>query len=242
MKKIIKKIFDQFGIEISRRSEPVLDGPDLAIIKQVSDYTMTSKERILAVIDSIRYLSRNNIPGAIVECGVWRGGSSMAAALTLQQEQDLSRNFYLFDTFTGMTEPTTLDISIDGGIAKDQFPRDQTGWCAADLEDVKRNMFATGYPSRLIDFIVGPVEETITSSIQLDQIALLRLDTDWYESTHHELIHLFPRLSKGGILIIDDYGHWQGARKAVDEYFATEGLKYLLQRIDYSGRLMIKTD
>jgi hypothetical protein len=242
MKKIIKKIFDQFWIEISRRSEPVLDGPDLAIIKQVSDYTMTSKERILAVIDSIRYLSRNNIPGAIVECGVWRGGSSMAAALTLQQEQDLSRNFYLFDTFTGMTEPTTLDISIDGGIAKDQFPRDQTGWCAADLEDVKRNMFATGYPSRLIDFIVGPVEETITSSIQLDQIALLRLDTDWYESTHHELIHLFPRLSKGGILIIDDYGHWQGARKAVDEYFATEGLKYLLQRIDYSGRLMIKTD
>ena len=242
MKKTVKKLLDQLGIDISRRKELILDSEDLAIIKQVRDFTMTSQERILAVIDSTRYLSRNNVPGAIVECGVWRGGSSMAAALSLLQEQDVNRDFYLFDTFSGMTKPTDKDISFDGGMAIDQFPREHSNWCAADLEDVKSNMFATGFPRHRLHFIVGRVEETITPAVAPDQIALLRLDTDWYESTHHELVHLFPRLSKGGILIIDDYGHWQGARKAVDEYFANEGLKYLLQRIDYSGRLVIKTE
>jgi O-methyltransferase len=242
MKKFVKKLLDQFGIDISRRTDPNLDSEDLAIVKQVRDFTMTSQERILAVIDSTRYLSRNNVPGAIVECGVWRGGSSMAAALTLLQEQDVNRDFYLFDTFTGMTKPTDKDISFDGGMAIDQFPSDRSNWCAADLEDVKSNMLSTSFPRHRLHFIVGRVEETITPAVAPDQIALLRLDTDWYESTHHELVHFFPRLSKGGILIIDDYGHWQGARKAVDEYFANEGLKYLLQRIDYSGRLVIKTE
>ena len=70
-----------------------------------------------------------------------------------------------------------------------------------------------------------------------ERIALLRIDTDWYESTRHELVHLYPRLSPGGVLIIDDYGHWQGARKAVDEYFQA-GL--FLNHIDYTGRLAIK--
>ena len=72
------------------------------------------------------------------------------------------------------------------------------------------------------------------------QIALLRLNTDWFESTYHELVHLYPLLSKGGVLIIDDYGHWQGARKAVDTYFKEQGIYPLLHRIDYTGRIMQK--
>ncbi len=242
MKDTLKSLVQRFGFDLVRRNPKIYDPHDEVICNAVADFTMTSQERILSVIDSIRYLSRNQIPGAIVECGVWRGGSSMAAAMTLLQEQDISRHLYLFDTFTGMTAPTDRDVSLDGSFARDHFPRDQANWCAADLEDVKRNMAATGFPRHCLHFIVGRVEETITPAVEPDQIALLRLDTDWYESTHHELVHLFPRLSKGGILIIDDYGHWQGARKAVDEYFANEGLKYLLQRIDYSGRLVIKTE
>ncbi|MFN9631628.1 MAG: TylF/MycF/NovP-related O-methyltransferase [Cyanobacteriota bacterium] len=242
MKKLARKILDRFDIEITRKKPPIHDCADQSILDQVREFTMTSQARLLAVIDATRYLSRKNIQGAFVECGVWRGGSSMAAALTLLQEKDRSRNLYLFDTFTGMTEPTDRDVSIDGALAKDQFPHNQENWCAADLNDVKHNMLTTGYPEHLIDFIVGPVEQTITASSPPSKIALLRLDTDWYESTHHELIHLFPRLVTGGVLIIDDYGHWQGARKAVDEYFETQGLKYLLQRTDYSGRMMIKTD
>jgi hypothetical protein len=86
---------------------------------------------------------------------------------------------------------------------------------------------------------VGKVEDTIPADIP-EKIALLRLDTDWYESTKHELIHLFPRLQKGGVLIIDDYGFWKGARKAVDEYFAENNIQILLNRIDDTGRMAIK--
>jgi hypothetical protein len=90
-----------------------------------------------------------------------------------------------------------------------------------------------------VNLVKGPVESTIPATIP-DQLAILRLDTDWYESTKHELDHLYPRLVSGGILIIDDYGHWQGARQAVDEYFARQNLKPLLSRIDYTCRIMIK--
>ncbi len=112
-------------------------------------------------------------------------------------------------------------------------------WCIASLQEVRHNMQATGYPSGQIHYIEGRVEETIPAQIP-DSIALLRLDTDWYESTRHELEHLYPRLVEGGVLVLDDYGHWQGARQAVDEYFAQAGHRPLLQRIDYSGRLAVK--
>ena len=92
-----------------------------------------------------------------------------------------------------------------------------------------------------IIYIKGKVEETIPEIIP-GKISLLRLDTDWYESTLHNLNHLFPLLSKGGILILDDYGHWQGARKAVDEYLEKNNVKILLNRIDYTGRIAVKVD
>jgi hypothetical protein len=85
------------------------------------------------------------------------------------------------------------------------------------------------------------VEETIPQHAP-EQISVLRLDTDWYSSTKHELMHLFPRLSKNGVLIIDDYGHWAGARKAVDEYFADQTIQPLLNRIDQTGRACIKVE
>ncbi len=112
-------------------------------------------------------------------------------------------------------------------------------WAYSALEEVKHNLLSTGYPAERISFIKGKVEETIPLNAP-PQIALLRLDTDWYESTYHELVHLFPRLSSGGILIIDDYGHWKGARKAVDKYFSENKLDLLLHRIDYSGRICVK--
>ena len=100
-------------------------------------------------------------------------------------------------------------------------------------------MAQSGYPSEKLHFVRGPVEETIPDCVP-EQIALLRLDTDWYESTKHELLHLFPRLQPGGVLIVDDYGHWQGAQRAVDEYFGTEHPPLFLSRIDYAARIAIK--
>ena len=98
-------------------------------------------------------------------------------------------------------------------------------------------MGSTGYPPEWVAYVEGLVEETITRSAPT-RIALLRLDTDWYESTHHELVHLYPQLERGGVLIVDDYGHFAGARKAVDEYFADDPI--LLSRIDYTGRMAVK--
>ena len=107
------------------------------------------------------------------------------------------------------------------------------------MEEARANLLCTGYPAGKMQFVKGKVEDTIPASAP-EHIALLRLDTDWFESTYHELIHLYPRLSPGGILIIDDYGYWQGARKAVDRYIEEHQLKLLLTRVDDSARMSVK--
>jgi hypothetical protein len=100
-------------------------------------------------------------------------------------------------------------------------------------------VLGVGYPEERIHFVPGRVEETLPQNAPKD-IALLRLDTDWYASTKHELQHLYPRLVPGGVLIVDDYGYWQGARQAVDEYLSENGLALLLNRIDHTARIAVK--
>ena len=208
---------------------------------RVAPYTMTSPERIAAVCDAVRHVIRAGIPGAYVECGVWRGGSSMAAALTFLAAGDSSRDLYLFDTFEGMSAPSEHDKR-----AGDQTPaaslletsgQSEKIWCKAGIEDVSANMASTGYPAARISLCKGMVEATLPAQAP-ERIAVLRLDTDWYESTRHELEQLWTRLSPGGVLIIDDYGYWAGARKAVDEFFASRPI--LLNRIDQTGRIAVK--
>jgi O-methyltransferase len=215
-----------------------------SIVQAIQHYTMTSPERVSALVESVQFIVHNRIPGSIVECGVWRGGSMMAVALALKKAGDASRELHLFDTFEGMPKPTEVDVDLKGHPAGGFFRKLQTGpdtsnYCRATLEEVQQAMNSTGYDPALVHLVKGRVEETIPEHAP-DTIALLRLDTDWYESTKHELEHLFPRLSKHGILIIDDYGHWQGARKAVDEYFAENKIPILLSRVDYTGRVAIK--
>ncbi len=142
-----------------------------------------------------------------------------------------------------MSEPSKYDQSFDGLSAKSQLERDSVGtgvWCFSPLEDVRANVLSTGYPEERVHFIKGRVEETLPS-IRPGCLSLLRLDTDWYESTKHELIHLFPLLDPRGLLIIDDYGHWQGARKAVDEYLVEQKLNLYLHRVDYTCRVGVRT-
>ncbi len=204
---------------------------------------MTSVERMAALINAVTYVSQNRIAGDIAECGVWRGGSMMTVALTLLALGDRSRTLYLFDTFEGMSLPTGNDKSFDGISAESQLERDPQGtgiWCYASLDDVRTNILSTGYPAEKIQLIRGKVEDTIPAHMP-SKLSLLRLDTDWYESTKHELKHLYPILDRKGILIIDDYGHWQGARKAVDEYFSDMRDSVYLHRIDYTGRIVVKT-
>ena len=211
------------------------------IYHRVAPYTMTSPNRIAAVCDAVSYVTRARIPGAYVECGVWRGGSSMAAALSLLELGDRQRPLYLFDTFEGMAPPSEHDVRAnDRTSAADLLEKSSKTdimWCNASIEDVTANMASTGYPRDRVTYCKGMVEDTLPSQAP-DQISILRLDTDWYDSTRHELEHLYPRLAVGGVLIIDDYGYWAGARKAVDEYFADQPV--LLNRIDRTGRMAVK--
>jgi hypothetical protein len=222
------------------------DFPDEAIstILEVQPYTMTSPERILALIQAVEYVENNKIDGDIVECGVWKGGSMLAAARTLTRSGDQKRHLYLFDTFDGMTAPTEEDVDWTGSSAeflleKDEKDEESRIWCYAPFESVRKTMEESGYDKDKIHLIKGKVEETIPLYAP-KRIAILRLDTDWYESTKHELTYLFPRLSVGGVIIIDDYGWWKGARLATDEYVQENNLNILLNRIDQTGRIGIK--
>jgi O-methyltransferase len=247
VKRLIHHVADLLGYRITRvTSVPVDFMPvERELFERVRPFTCTGPERVLALANAVRYLVANRIPGAMVECGVWRGGSMMAVAHTLNAAGDVSHDLYLFDTFTGMTEATELDVDARGVPAaeiqqrmRETSPGD--GWCSSPLEEVRANLTSTGYPEEKIHFIQGKVEETLPAAAPSQPIALLRLDTDWYESTLHELIHLYPLLVPGGVLIVDDYGDWQGARKAVDEFIRSRGIMQMLHRIDATGRLLIK--
>ncbi len=243
LKRIITTILSRYNYKLTKIFPIDYEKDFLAIEKTIHGKTMTSLERQYALYDAVKYITSNNIQGDIVECGVWRGGSTMIAALTLEKMNDTSRHIYLYDTFAGMSEPTVHDISVNGKSSTEKWKGLQQGnintWDYASREDVEANVYSTGYPKELLTFVEGKVEDTIPKVIP-EKIALLRLDTDWYESTAHELEHLFPRLVKGGVLIIDDYGHWQGARKAVDEYLKSKQITIFLNRIDYTGRIGIK--
>ncbi|MBC9718173.1 class I SAM-dependent methyltransferase [Streptomyces sp. TRM66268-LWL] len=210
-------------------------------IRAVKPWTMTSPERLNAFILATRHVVKHGIPGDIVECGVWRGGSMQACAKTLLSCGVSDRDLYLFDTYEGMTEPTEEDLRRDGKSAADLLAvqgKDRPIWAVATLDDVKSGFEQVPYPAERVHYVQGKVEDTVPGEAP-EQIAILRLDTDWYASTKHELDHLYERLVPGGVLLIDDYGYWQGSRQAVDEFLEKTGERLLLLRMD-EGRIAVK--
>ncbi len=218
---------------------------DRSIYERVRPYTMTSEARVWALIRAVDYLDENEIAGDFVECGVWRGGSAMAMMLACQGDGRQARHVWLYDTFEGMSPPTDLDVEIQSDrsaseiLASTPFSEASPMWAYSPRVEVEFNVASTGYPEECVTIAEGDVVATLRSTAP-ERIALLRLDTDWYESTLAELEVLFPKLVAGGVCIIDDYGHWGGSRRAVDEYFARQSTKPLLSRIDYTGRILIK--
>ncbi len=249
VQRIVQGLLRRAGYELVRavspagplRAVPDLSEDERRICRAVAPFTLTSSERVLALIHATQYLIPNGIDGDVVECGVWRGGSAMAVAHALRHAGDERRRLCLFDTFEGMPAPSARDVRLDGTPAS-QLPPDAHGGRGAfraSMAEVRANLGTTGYPAAHVTLVQGLVEETVPAACP-ETIALLHLDTDWYSSTRHALTHLYPRLSRGGVLIIDDYGHWRGAREAVDEFFADAGPAPFLHRIDYTGRLVIK--
>ncbi len=212
------------------------------IIRAVQPYTMTNSDKVYALIQSARYIVRHNIEGDVVECGVWRGGSMQAAARALLEAGDTSRKLYLFDTFEGMSEPTEYDVRSDGRSATELMEvsdKSRRIWAIAPLDEVKAGFKAVPYPEDKLHYVIGKVEDTIPGELP-ERIAILRLDTDWYESTKHELDYAYPQLSPGGVLIIDDYGRFAGAKKATDDFVATLDEPIMLHRMKGGGRIAIK--
>ena len=243
MKNFIQKFFNFLGYEISRIDTLYKNNFEFkALLNEVSEYTMTSNLRIFALYQSIKYIINNKIEGDIVECGVWKGGSMMLVAKMLKKV-NLIKTLYLYDTFEGMTNPGEFDYASNlkknkNNHASMLIKRDSNLLCLSSLDEVMNNLFSTNYEKSRINFIKGDVKDTLQRDTP-SNISLLRLDTDWYESTLIELNTLYPKLNKGGIIIIDDYESWEGCKKAVDEYFKFHKDIYF-HRIDDHAILGVK--
>lgn len=276
-KRIIKKIFESLNYEILKtkydnkqlsyeylnleRNEeikknkfiekrPELNEEDINSIKYVlnNDLTMVSSARLTDTVLAVRHVETNNIQGSFVECGTWRGGNVIAASLANKRYFE-ERDFYIYDTFAGMSEPNnTIDKSLFlGDSSKSIFNKHQelnfNSWCYASLDEVKENIKAAGLSLENINFIKGKVEDTLKVTSNLpEKISVLRLDTDWYDSTIIELEVLYPKLEIGGVILIDDYGYWDGAREAVDSYFSRQDTpkRPFFAQSDFTGRVGIK--
>jgi len=255
IKKIIKKILNHFNLELKTKHNPnVLTFDNSNIVKFENLYRICkkeslniSKERFLTLYQSINYVFKNDIQGDFVECGIFKGGSSMMMAHMLAEQFQSQKNqkIWMYDTFEGMANASKYDENIDNQKAFIELDRIKKKenlndiWAYSSLDYVKNNLKKTNIDEDKLIYIKGLVEETLYKR-KPKEIALLRLDTDFYESTKSELEILYPLLQKGGILIIDDYGHWKGCKKAVDEYFLNKK-DIFFQQIDYSGIVGVKT-
>jgi hypothetical protein len=242
----LRAVLGQLGYDVVRASAgsyvpPDCDAFTAELIERVAPYTLTTPERIIGLVDAVRYLISADVPGAFAECGVWRGGSVMVMARTLVDAGVTDRELYLYDTFHQNLSPGEHDMTLAGAPVADAFnqARGHPALQHLPMEELRAALLGTGYPEARFHLVAGLVEETLPANAPAT-LALCRLDTDLYESTAHELEHLWPRISPGGVLLIDDYGHFMGAKKAVDEYFERIGTPVLLERLDSSARLVLK--
>jgi O-methyltransferase len=202
----------------------------------VKPYSMTSKERIDSLFESLECIRKNNIDGDLVECGVGQGGNILGMMEYLKFYR-VNKKVWAFDTFEGMTAPEAVDVDLHGNKASNTC---DTYSCRTSIERFTQIVSACGDYKEFLSVVRGDVCETLRIKENLpEKISLLRLDTDWYKSTLIELEKLYPLLSKNGFLIVDDYGHWRGSKKAVDEYFKN---KIKIKKIDYTGILIIKDE
>ncbi len=199
--------------------------------------TMTSAERIDGLYQALESIHQNKIAGDIIECGVWRGGNIIIAKIALDSVND-KRTYWAYDTFEGMTQPTKNDPAEAHNI----WQSPGYGSCLSPLDEVIDNFKKWGVHDDSIRIIKGDINQTLLDKNNLpDQISILRLDTDWYESTLIELKVLYPLLLPGGYIIIDDYGHWSGCKQAVHEYFGQSFIESNFIKLDYTGIMYQKS-
>ena len=203
------------------------------ILQKISPYTMVNPNKLKVIYN---YIMKNKLDGDIVECGVWKGGSCMLMAYTLMNNNIYSKNIWLYDTFEGLPQPSSdkddikaknywNDINsrkIDKGSRGGTIINNEVKWNYAPLDNVRNNMNSTNYPIKYIKYVKGKVEDTLNINTNIPKkISILRLDTDWYDSTKKELDILYPLVVSGGLIQIDDYCTWKGSKTATDEWLKT---------------------
>ena len=255
LKTFLKRAARTVGYDIIRADQgsdalPVeFSKADADVLNFVLDHklTLVSRQRLIATINACKHAVLAETDGDFAECGVWRGGNAIAAKLTFDNYGS-SKRIYLFDTFAGMTAPTEYDTSrFEGRSADEQFEQARreghNEWCFASLDDVRANFSKAGIDPGDIHFVRGDVVKTLADRINLpDAISVLRLDTDFYDSTKAEMELLYPLLSTRGSLLIDDFGYWDGSRKAIVEYLEAlpPSERPLLHYTDFTGRMAVK--
>jgi hypothetical protein len=200
--------------------------------EKAAPFTLLTIEKLYNLYEAVRYVSERGVPGDFVECGVFKGGAIVMMAQTLVSHKYGPRRIHLFDTFFGFTGRSEHDVDYGGreiGKFKTQNFR----------QEVENNLKVVPYPKERYTFVEGDVVQTCQEHCP-DVISILRLDTDTYDTTRAELENMFPKLSRGGVLIIDDYGYSKGCRKAVDEFFADNKDKLFMQRPNKGSRTAVK--
>lgn len=204
--------------------------------------------------EAIKYILNANIEGVLVECGVYNGHIEEIWINELMKNNAI-RDIYMYDTFGGCTEPSEYDYTCENAVLyqmnnqelmdtwKSTIINDKINeMCYIPIQQVKNRLNSTGYPQCHLHYIIGDVMETLQDKSTIpEKIAILRLDTDWYESSKYELEQMYDNVVKGGVIIFDDYFHWNGQRKATDEFFKSKNLDYDIVNLgDYKTGAMIK--
>lgn len=245
LRKYIQKIANRFGCTIINNNQRIVELSDKQrhLINITNPISMTPQIRRYNLIQALEYIAHYKLEGDLVECGVWKGGNLVIYKKFIE-EKNIKKNIYAFDTFEGMSGQDHNDYIINGGIkAQTILDKDikkiTNDWGVCSLEEVKFNISQRTKNLNNIFFIKGKVEDTLLDAMNLPKkISILRLDTDFYQSTKIELEILYKKVCKGGVIIIDDYGHWAGSKKAVDEFFKEKFV--WMHYVDYACRLIIK--
>jgi len=241
LKKFINSNLRKFGLVISKIKPTIVEiSKEEELMIQISKkYSMTTEIRMWALLNSLKKIYNEKIDGDIVECGIWKGGNIILIKNFLDKNKQ-NKKIYCYDTFEGMKDTLSVDNELSTGKSADEIITNNEAYlCKSSLEETKKNIEENVESFDGINFIKGKVEDTLIKEKNLpEKISICRLDTDYYESTKIELEILYPRLEKGGVLIVDDYGHWAGSKKAVDEYF--KDIYVMKHYVDYACRLIVK--
>jgi predicted O-methyltransferase YrrM len=215
-------------VKLVESAEPFRPTEFGTLANYVRSYTMASQSRLRGLYRAVRTVIDEGIPGDVVECGTAEGGSALLMAMTIKRHGG-GRHLWAYDTFEGMPPPGDKDPT---------WANDFTGTLGHDVEHV-REVFHRWDIREGFTLVKGLFEDTVPKA-SMEKIAVLHLDGDWYSSVKVCLDHLWDRVSPGGIIQIDDYGHWAGARRAVHDFLDSRGIRANLRFIDAHGRQLLK--